>query len=62
LGIYQEQNISALFIGKTGFSNLALINELIARGILDKPTYMPECLSTAMPSSQVLDYLVTSIH
>jgi len=63
LGVYQEEkDISALFIGKTGFANLPLIKELIARGILEKPVYMPECLSNIMPSSQVLDYLVASIH
>jgi hypothetical protein len=38
-----------------------LINELIARGILEKPTYMPKCLGDIRPSSEVLSYLVASI-
>jgi len=61
LGIYQEEDITGLFIGKTGFANLTLINELMARGILEKPVYMPECLGNIRPSSEVLGYLVASI-
>jgi uncharacterized protein (TIGR02421 family) len=61
LGIYQEEDITGLFIGKTGFANLPLINELMARGILEKPVYMPECLDNIRPSSEVLGYLVASI-
>ena len=61
LGIYRDEDISGLFIGKTGFANLPLINELIARGILEKPTYMPKCLGDIRPSSEVLSYLVASI-
>ena len=61
LGIYSKEDISGLFIGKTGFGNLPLINELMERGILERPTWMPECLGNIQSSSRVLDYLIASI-
>jgi uncharacterized protein (TIGR02421 family) len=61
LGVYQEEDITGLFIGKTGFASLPLINELLARGLLEKPLYMPECMKNIRASGEVLDYLVASV-
>jgi len=59
--LYQQNDVTNLFVGKTGLESLPLVNELIARGTLKKPTLLPMFLSTAQKSATVLDYLVNSI-
>ncbi len=61
LKLYRERDISGLFIGKTGFAYLPIINEMIERGILDKPTFLPEFLKKPQPGSEVMEYLLSSI-
>jgi uncharacterized protein (TIGR02421 family) len=61
LQLYRATDITNLFIGKTGFASLPLVNELIARGTLEKPKLLPMFLSEATRSGEVLDYLVNSI-
>ncbi|MBY4675099.1 flavohemoglobin expression-modulating QEGLA motif protein [Marinobacterium arenosum] len=62
LQLHQSQDISALFIGKTGFEFLPIIDEMISRGILQRPAFLPEFMrSCAAPNAPVLEYLVNSI-
>ncbi|WP_286240065.1 flavohemoglobin expression-modulating QEGLA motif protein [Neptuniibacter halophilus] len=61
LRLYQEGDISNLYIGKTSFSYLGLLDELVAREIIHKPSYVPETLRQPEPVSDILGYLVSSI-
>jgi uncharacterized protein (TIGR02421 family) len=61
LQLYRAADITNLFIGKTGFASLPLIDELIARGTLHKPKLRPMFLNEKNKSGEVLDYLVNSI-
>ncbi len=61
LHCYKQQDIGGLFIGKTGFAFLPIIDELIAREILRAPSYLPGFMQQPRPSSTVLDYLISSI-
>ncbi len=54
-------DISSLYVGKTGFDYLPLLDELIAREIIRRPIYVPEVLSQPEPVSDILNYLVSSI-
>lgn len=58
---YQQHDLTNLFIGKTGLESLPLVNELIARGTLNKPELLPMFLSEENKTGTVLDYLVNSI-
>lgn len=59
--LYHQQDISALFIGKTSFKYLPLLNELIARNWLPKPSYIPTFLQKPEPNSEILSYLINTI-
>ncbi len=62
LRFHQQGDLDSLFIGKTGFDFKPLLDELIARGILEKPHYLPQALKIERPADPVMDYLVTAIH
>ncbi len=63
LKIYREKDINTLFIGKTSFKYLNVIDELIERQIATKPAYLPTFMqkNVAYKSNAILDYLITSI-
>lgn len=61
LRLYKDCDISHLYVGKTGFNYLGIINELIERELITKPKFVPENLSKPEPVSEVLSYLMTSI-
>jgi uncharacterized protein (TIGR02421 family) len=59
--LHKTRDITGLFIGKTSFEFLDLIDDLLARGLLTPPTYLPVCLSTPGNSAPEIDYLVSCI-
>ncbi|MBV1789548.1 flavohemoglobin expression-modulating QEGLA motif protein [Marinobacterium sp. D7] len=61
LRLYQQGDISALLIGKTGFGYLPLLQELLARGLLHPPEHRAPALETPVASHPEIDYLVRSI-
>ncbi|MDY6891118.1 MAG: flavohemoglobin expression-modulating QEGLA motif protein [Pseudomonadota bacterium] len=61
LKLWREGDIKGLYIGKTGFSYLPLINELLARGLVEPPRYLPDSLINPQPSSAEITYLVNCI-
>lgn len=61
LNLYEQEDISNLYIGKTGFSQLPIINEMIERQLIDPPVYVPESLKSPQSSTAVLDYLMRCI-
>lgn len=62
LKIYDKSSLEALYIGKTGFDYLKTINEMIARGMVAKPTHLPMYLKQDMKVKPhpILDYLMYS--
>jgi len=61
LRLHKTRDISGLYVGKTGFDYLPLLDELITREIIQRPTFLPEGLNKPEPMSDILDYLVLSI-
>ncbi len=59
--LYLEKNLDGLFIGKTSFEYLPLINELISRNILKPPKHLPEALNNANTEDPILNYILSSI-
>lgn len=61
LQLYRSRDIGALLIGKTGFSYLSLLDDLIDRKLLLPPRHLPPALESPVPSHPEIDYLVRSI-
>ncbi len=61
LNLHRAGDISALYVGKTGFDYLPLLDELITRGMIKQPLFVPEYLKEPKQVSGILDYLVSSI-
>lgn len=61
LKLWREGDIRGLYVGKTGFSYLPLINELLARGLVEAPRHLPDSLLNPQPSSPEIGYLVNCI-
>lgn len=61
LRLYQQRPLTSLYVGKTGFDYLPLLDELIARGIISAPRFVPENLQAPVPAGEVLNYLIQSI-
>jgi len=61
LRLSQSRDIRNLYIGKTGFTYLSLIDEMIERGILKKPQFIAEGLINPQQNSEVLTYLMMSV-
>lgn len=61
LRLYKDCDISNLYVGKTGFAYLGIINELIERELILKPQFVPEHLAAPEFVSDILNYLVSSI-
>ncbi|MFT5807998.1 MAG: hypothetical protein ACI9LG_002298 [Moritella dasanensis] len=61
LQIYKQGDISSLFIGKTGFESKGLLDELIARGILKAPHYIPKALDMESKEDAIMTFILDSI-
>lgn len=61
LRLHEKQDISNLYIGKTGFTYLPLINEMIDRQLVTAPSYCPVWLKSPKASEPVLNYLMHCI-
>jgi uncharacterized protein (TIGR02421 family) len=61
LELSRNQDISNLYIGKTGFNYLPTINEMVDRQLVSKPIFLPEFLQNPVENSQVLEYLMRCI-
>ncbi len=59
--LYQNQGLDGLFIGKTSFEYLDLINELITRKILHPPKYLPRSFSDVKADNMIMNYIISSI-
>ncbi|OQK17761.1 hypothetical protein AU255_07830 [Methyloprofundus sedimenti] len=62
LKAYEQGSLEGLYVGKTGFAYLKIINEMMARGMVDKPTYLPMYLQKNMhiKANPILDYVMHS--
>ena len=58
---YKDNDISNLYVGKTGFAYLGIIDELVEREIIHKPTFVPDGLNKPESVSDILEYLISSI-
>jgi uncharacterized protein (TIGR02421 family) len=62
VSLFQENvSFESLYIGKTGFDDLDLLDELIERRILPKPKRLPLSLTFSCERHSILEYLVSSI-
>ncbi|GAA0687059.1 flavohemoglobin expression-modulating QEGLA motif protein [Marinobacterium maritimum] len=61
LKLWREGDINGLYVGKTGFAYLPLINELLARGLVEAPAYLPDSLVNPQTCSPEITYLVNCI-
>lgn len=64
LKLYKKQDLHSLFIGKTSFKYLNVINEMMERKMVDKPNFLPLFLQAEKKyqPNEILDYLITSIY
>jgi len=56
-----KENNAALFIGKTSFGYLEIINELIQRNILESPRYLPQSLSMNPSQNTEISFIINSL-
>jgi len=59
--LFQNKDISSLYVGKTSFKYLSLINELIDREIILPPKHIPKSHTMKHKTNVILDYIVNSI-
>lgn len=57
----KTQDIKNLYVGKTGFAYLPIINEMVDRQLINPPKFFPEFLDSPKSNSPVLDYLMSCI-
>ncbi len=57
----QQRSIDNLYVGKTGFDYLDIINEMVARQWVATPRFCPEFLKQPAENSLVLNYLMSCI-
>lgn len=58
---YKNEDLTSLFIGKTGFEFKPLLDELIERGILKQPDYLPKALEIDADIDPVMEFMLNSI-
>ena len=61
LELYKNQSIKNLYVGKTGFNYLPVINEMVERQLVIAPQYYPRWLDQPAKVSPVLDYIMSCI-
>ncbi len=61
LELTKTANIKNLFVGKTGFEYLPLIDEMVARQLVAEPSFTPGNIAGPEETSPVLDYLMNCI-
>ncbi len=61
LDLYKTQNITNLYVGKTGFDYLPIINEMVDRQLVSAPEHYPSFLDKPTQVSPVLEYLISCI-
>jgi uncharacterized protein (TIGR02421 family) len=57
----RKQNLRNLYVGKTGFDYLNIINEMVERQWVSKPQFYPQFLQQPVEGSPVLEYLISCI-
>lgn len=57
----KTQDIKNLYVGKTGFAYLPIINEMVDRQLVKAPKFFPEFLEKPVANTPVLDYLMSCI-
>ena len=62
LTLHKHQDIRNLYIGKTGFNYLDIINEMVERQLITAPLYYPNYIYEPVATNPVLEYLMTCIH
>ncbi len=62
LKVSQKESLAGLYVGKTSFDYLKLINEMIERDMVSPPVHLPMYLKKEMKhqANPILDYLLTS--
>jgi uncharacterized protein (TIGR02421 family) len=62
LKIFQRESLEGLYVGKTSFEYLKLINEMTERGMVSSPIYLPMYLQKKreLKANPILDYLLDS--
>ncbi|WP_158224597.1 flavohemoglobin expression-modulating QEGLA motif protein [Agaribacterium haliotis] len=61
LALHSQRDIRNLYVGKTGFAYLDVIDELVERQVVSAPTYYPEFLKQPSLNSAELNYLMRCI-
>ncbi len=61
LELCKTQNIKNLYVGKTGFDYLPIINEMVDRQLVSPPEHFPSFLDKPAQISPVLEYLIGCI-
>ena len=61
LELMKQRSLKNLYVGKTGFSYLGLIDEMVERQMVTPPHFYPEYLTNPTPPNQVLEYLISCI-
>lgn len=56
-----QRSLEAMFIGKTSFEYLPLLEELTDRGLLEKPTHIPRAFKEPQHNHEIIEYLVNGI-
>ncbi len=57
----RQGNVRNLYVGKTGFDYLNIINEMVERQWVSEPQFYPKYLQQPKQGSQVLEYLISCI-
>ncbi len=64
LKFYKKENLYSLFIGKTSFKYINVINEMMERKMVSKPKFLPLFLQAGQKyqGNKILDYLINSVY
>ena len=57
----RKENLRNLYVGKTGFDYLNIINEMVERQWVSEPQFYPQFLQQPVEGSTVLEYLISCI-
>lgn len=61
LDLAKQRDIRNLYVGKTGFDYLSVIDEMIERQLVSEAAYYPQFLLEPAPATPVLEYLIGCI-